>query len=178
MLSLTMPHLCEELWEIAGNEGFISKVVWGDFNKQYIDISLELEFDYISNVIEDIFNIKKIVKSQKSDKIYLYLAPDWKYKVSDLILSKKDNFNEIISELMKEKEVITNKEVIPFIKNQLKDRIWEMRSPQINEIELLEQYKTYMEKRVNSSIIINSEFDPKNRSKRAKPFKPALYIDV
>ncbi len=177
-LSLTMPHLCEELWEIAGNEGFISKVVWRDFNKQYIDICLELEFDYISNVIEDIFNIKKIVKSQRSEKIYLYLAPEWKYKVSDLILSKKDNFNEIISELKKENELMTNKEVIPFIKNQLKDRIWEMKSPQINEIELLEQYKTYMEKRVNSSIIIDSEFDPKNRSKRSKPFKPALYIDV
>ena len=139
LLSLTIPHLCEELWELAGNENFISKAVWGDFNKQYINNNLELEFEYISNIIEDIFNIKKIVKSQKSNKIYLYLAPEWKYKVSDLILSKKDNFNEIISELKKENELITNKEVIPFIKNQLKDRIWEMKSPQINEIELLEQ---------------------------------------
>ncbi|MFX1418359.1 MAG: leucine--tRNA ligase [Promethearchaeota archaeon] len=178
MLSLTMPHLCEELWEFAGNEGFISKEVWGDFNKQYINSDLEIEFDYISNVIDDIFNIKKIVKSQKYEVVYLYLASEWKYKVYDLILSKKDNFNEIISELKKEKEIIKNKEVIPYIKNQLKDRIWEMNLPQINEIELLEQYKTYMEKRLNSSIIINSEFDPKDRSKRAKPFKPAIYINI
>jgi len=72
-----MPHLCEELWEIAGNKGFISKEVWEALDSKFIDNYLELEFDYISNVIEDIFNIKKIVKAQKHDKIYLYLAPEW-----------------------------------------------------------------------------------------------------
>ncbi|MFX1469983.1 MAG: leucine--tRNA ligase [Promethearchaeota archaeon] len=178
LLSLTMPHLCEELWEIAGNKSYISNAVWGDFNKKYINHTLELEFDYISSVINDILNIKKIVKSQISDKIYLYLAPEWKYKVFDLILSKKDNFKAIIFELDKEKELLANKEVIPFIKNQLKDRIWEMHIPQIKESELLKQYKIYMEKRVNSTIIINSRFDPQNRSKRAKPYKPALYLDI
>lgn len=178
MLSLTMPHLCEELWEIAGNEGFISKVVWREFNQQYINDTLELEFDYISNVIEDIFNIKKIVKSDESNKIHLYIASEWKYEVSDLILSKKDNFNEIMSELKKEKELITNKDLIPFIKSQLKDRIWEKKLPDIDEIKLLEHYKSYIEKRVKTMIVINSEFDPKHRSIRAKPFKPALYIDV
>ncbi|UCC20491.1 MAG: leucine--tRNA ligase [Promethearchaeota archaeon] len=178
LLSLTMPHLCEELWEFAGNEGFISKEVWGDLNKQFINSDLELEFNYISNVIDDILNILKIVKSHKSEKIYLYLASEWKYKVDNLIFSKKDDFNEIINEIKKEKDLINNKEVIPYLKNQLKDRIWEMNFPQINERDLLEQYKTYIEKRLNSSIIINSEFDPKNRSKRARPFKPALYVDM
>jgi len=178
ILSLTMPHLCEELWEIAGNKGFISKEVWEALDSKFIDNYLELEFDYISNVIEDIFNIKKIVKAQKHDKIYLYLAPEWKYKVLNLILSKKDNFNEIISELKQEKELMSNNQLIPFVKSQLKDRIWEKNLPEINERESLKQYKLYIEKRINSSIIINSNFDPKNRSLRAKPFKPALYIDT
>ncbi|MFW9971958.1 MAG: leucine--tRNA ligase [Candidatus Odinarchaeota archaeon] len=178
LLSLTMPHLCEELWEIAGNKGFISTAVWGDFNKQYINTSIELEFEYISIIIEDILNIKKIVKSQKSNIVYLYLTPEWKYKISDIILSKKGNFNAIISELKKEKELIKNKEVIPYVKDQLKERNWETFSPEINEKELLEQYKLYIEKKVKSKIKINSKFDPKNRSKRAKPFKPALYIDI
>ncbi len=178
LLSITIPHLCEELWEIAGNEGFISKVIWGEFNKQYIDNSLELEFNYISNVIDDIFNIKKIVKSELSDTIYLYTALVWKYKVIDLIFSKKDNFDEIMSELKKEKELLTNKNLVPFIKSQLKNRIWEKKTPKIDEVKLLEQYKSYIENRVKSKIIINSEFDPKYRSVRAIPFKPALYIDI
>ena len=177
MLSLTIPHICEELWEFAGNKGFISKVVWGDFNKKQIDITLELEFDYISNVIEDIFNIKKIVKSSKFDEIFLYTAPKWKYKALDLIISKKDNFDAIMSEIKKDKEMITNRDLIPYIKTQLKDRIWESQWLQIDEISLLNHYKSYIEKRVNSLIVINSDFDPKLRSTRAKPLKPALYIN-
>jgi leucyl-tRNA synthetase len=178
LLSLTMPHLCEELWEIAGNESFISKAVWSDFNEKYINETIEYEFEYISNVIEDILNIKKIVKSERYSEIYLYTSPEWKNKVIDLILLKKDNFNEIMSELKKEKELLTKKNLVPFIKSQLKVRIWEKKIYKIEEEKVLKNYKSYIEKRVNSEIIINSEFDPKNRAIRAKPFKPALYIKI
>ncbi len=178
LLSLTIPHLCEELWELAGNEGFISSTIWGDFNQKHIDHNLEDEFEYISNVIGDILNIKKIVKTQEVHTIYLYTAPDWKKKVNNLIFSKKDNFVSIISELKKDKELMTNKQLISYIKTQLKDRIWEKKTPMIDEIKSIEEYKIYMEKRVDSSIIVNSEFDPKQKAIRAKPFKPALYIDI
>ncbi|MFW9818492.1 MAG: leucine--tRNA ligase [Candidatus Thorarchaeota archaeon] len=178
ILSITLPHLCEELWEISGNEGFISMVIWGDFNKSYINENLETEFNYISNVIEDIFNIKKIVKSEKIDKIYLYTALEWKYNILNLIRSKNGNFDNIMSELKRDKDVFNNKNLVPFIKNQIKDRIWDIEIPKIDEIKLLEQYKSYIEIRVNSNILINSNFDPKQRAARAKPFKPALYIDI
>jgi len=178
ILSLTMPHLCEELWEIAGNSGFISTAIWGDFNKKFIDNDLEREFDYITNVIEDILNIRKIVKTRKSDKIYIYTAPKWKYRVLKTIIAKRDDFEAIISEIKNDKELISNKQLIPYIKSQLKDRIWGKKLPQIDEINSLNQYKSYMERRVNSNIEINSEFDPKKRAIKANPFKPALYIDV
>jgi len=178
ILSLTIPHLCEELWAMAGNMGFLSTEVWGDFNKEYIDNDLEIEFEYIITLIEDVLNIKKIVKTQKTNIVYVYIAPRWMYKVWDMINLKKDNFKAIISELKKDRDLISNKQLIPFIKNQLKDRIWEKKFPKIDEVFLLQQYKSYVEKRLNSSLIINSEFDPKKRSDKAKPFKPALYIDT
>jgi leucyl-tRNA synthetase len=178
ILSITIPHLCEELWEMSGNRGFLSKVIWGDFNKRYINENLEIEFNYISNVIEDINSIKKIVKSEKIDNIYLYTALEWKYNIMNLIRSKKGNFNDIMSELKKEKEVLSNKNLIPFIKDQIKGRIWDKEIPKINEIKLLEQYKSYIENRVKFKIILNSDFDPKQRAIRATPFKPALFIDI
>ena len=178
MLSLTMPHLCEELWKIAGHARFISTSIWGDFNRKYIDNDLEREFDYITNVIEDILNIRKIVKIQKSDKIFVYTAPKWKYRVLKTIVSKRDDFEAIMSEIKNDKDLISNKQLIPYIKNQLKDRVWENELLQIDEIDSLKRYKSYIEKRLNSTIEINSEFDPKKRSIKAKPFKPALYIDI
>ncbi|MFW9866349.1 MAG: leucine--tRNA ligase [Candidatus Thorarchaeota archaeon] len=179
VLSLTMPHLCEELWEIAGNKEFISTEVWRDFNKKYINPDLETEFEYISNVVEDIMSIKKIVKSHNSENVHIYLVPEWKYNILDLIISKGDKFNEIVSELKNDKELITNSQLIPYIKEQLKDRVWEKNLPfKSKEFDLLNQFKSYIEKKVNNPIIIDSDFDPKKRAFRAKPFKPALYIDT
>ncbi|MFX1477274.1 MAG: leucine--tRNA ligase [Promethearchaeota archaeon] len=179
VLSLTMPHLCEELWEIAGNKDFISTEVWSDFNKKFINPNLETEFEYISNVVDDIMSIKKIVKSQNSENVHIYLVPEWKYNILDLIISKGDKFNEIISEFKNDKELITNKQLIPYIKEQLKDRVWEKNLPfNSKEFDLLNQYKSYIEKKVNNPIIIDSDYDPKKRAIRAKPFKPALYIET
>ncbi|MFX0028434.1 MAG: leucine--tRNA ligase, partial [Candidatus Hermodarchaeota archaeon] len=178
ILSLTIPHLCEELWELAGNRNFISKEIWGDFNKKYINPEFEIEFEFISNVIDDIFNIKKLIKSQKSNKIYIYTAPTWNYEVLKIIQSKNGDFNLIIAKTKEDNELIKNKELIPFIKSQINERLWEKKLPEQSEIKLLKKYKSYIEKRVNANIIIDSKFDPKKRSTKARPFKPGLYIDA
>ncbi|MHA2390508.1 MAG: leucine--tRNA ligase [Promethearchaeota archaeon] len=178
ILSITIPHLCEELWERAGNEGFISTEIWGDFNKNFIDTYLEIEFEYIISVIEDILSIKKVVKTQKSNEIYIYTAPKWKHEVLGIIISERGKIKEILAKLKSNDEIMKDKQLIPYIKNQIKDRIWEKKFPEENEIKLLEKYKSYIEKRLSVVIIINSEFDPKQRALKAKPFRPGLYIDT
>jgi leucyl-tRNA synthetase len=178
LLSLTLPHICEELWEISGKKTFISTEIWSNYKNEYINDEHEIEFKYISSVIEDILNIKKIVKNYKDTKIYVYVAPKWMITVLKLINLKGDNFDEILTELKKDKDLMKIKQLIPFTRSQLKSRAWEKKLPKIDETKLLMHYQTYIEKKVNSSIIINSEFDPKMRSKNAKPFKPGLYIDI
>ena len=100
------------------------------------------------------------------------------YKVLNVINLKEDNFDEILTELKKDKDLIKNKQMISFLKSQLKDRVWEKDYPKIDEFSLVKQYRSYIEKKVNSTIIIDSEFDPEMRANKAKPFKPGLYIDA
>ncbi|MHA1192398.1 MAG: class I tRNA ligase family protein [Promethearchaeota archaeon] len=176
LLSLTIPHVCEELWEYAGMEGFVSNALWGDFNEKYIDQDIENEYDYISNIIEDILHIKKIAKTQKDDKIFIYTTPQWKHDALKIIISKKGDFNLILTELKKENNMMKNKQLIPFVKNQIKNRVWDTILPKINENALLSKFKPYMEKKINHPIIIDSEYDPANKSTKAAPFKPAIYI--
>ena len=177
-LSLTIPHICEELWELSGYKTFLSTNIWDAFNQDYINNEIEDEFEYISTLIEDILNIKKIVKDYKTNKVYIYMAPKWMYKVLDVINSKEGNFDEIIMELKKDGDLMRNKQLIPFLKSQLKDRVWEKKLPKIDEVSVVEQFKPYIEKKVNSTIIIDSNFDPKMRGNKTKPFKPGLFIDA
>jgi len=178
VLSLAMPHLCEELWEISGNRGFISNSVWRDIKTAYINEELEIEFNYITNLINDILSIKKIIKSQDYNAIYIYTAPNWKQFILNVIISKKGDYNIIIDELKQETDLMKNQDIIPFIKLQIKDRIWEKMLPQLSENELLKQYLGYIEKKVDTKVILNSEYDPKRRLNKAIPFKPAIYIDI
>jgi len=177
ILSITMPHLCEELWEILGNKEFISKKVWTDFNSNYVDNDLERDFGFVSDVVEDILNILKIMKSDNSETIYIYTAPEWKQKVYGIISSKKGDFKEVINECKLKGDLIKNKDLISYVKSQIKDRIWEKNLAPLNEGVLLEEYRDYIEKRTNCKIQVNTDYDPKSRVKKAAPFKPAIYID-
>ncbi|MHA1750128.1 MAG: hypothetical protein ACTSYF_15965, partial [Promethearchaeota archaeon] len=163
-------------WEYAGMKGFVSNALWGDFNEKYIDQDIENEYDYILNIIEDILNIKKIAKTQKDDKIFIYTTPQWKFDALKVIVSKKGDFSLILTELKRNNNLMKNKQLIPFVKNQIKNRVWETIIPNINESALLSKFKSYMENRINHLIIINSEHDPANKSMKADPFKPAIYI--
>ncbi len=178
LLSLTMPHLCEELWEEMGNTEFISTVIWDDFNKGYINNDIESEFNYVSDVIHDILNIQKIVSSTNLSKFYLYTAPSWKYEALKIIASKEGNFKEIIEECKQIPDFMKNSTLIPFIKNQINNRIWEKELTNLSEREVLEEYKGYIEKRIKGHIIINSDYDPKKRSPKALPNKPAIYLET
>ncbi|NHJ26109.1 MAG: leucine--tRNA ligase [Candidatus Lokiarchaeota archaeon] len=178
LLSPTIPHLTEELWNIAGNNNYISTSIWSDWHQEYINEQLEIEFDYISQVIEDIQNILKIVRSKDFDSIFLYTAPNWKKVVREIILSKQGDFDTTLKVLKNNQEMIKNKELIPFVKNQIRSGNYNTKIPQNEEIQLLLDYKNYIEKKVGFSIIINSEFDPKNKAAKAIPFKPAIFIDV
>jgi leucyl-tRNA synthetase len=117
------------------------------------------------------------MKSDNSGTIYIYTAPEWKQKVYGIISSKKGDFKEVINECKLKGDLIKNKDLISYVKSQIKDRIWEKNLTPLNEGVLLEEYRDYIEKRTNCKIQVNTDYDPKSRVKKAAPFKPAIYID-
>ena len=178
ILSPAIPHITEELWEITDNTNLLSTEVWDNWHPEYINEELEKDFDYVSKVVEDIQNIIRIVKSQSFDKIYLYTTPNWKKTVLELIRKNGGNFEAILKEMKTNQELMTNKEIIPFMKSQIKSGNWNIAIPTQDELKILMDFKDYIEKKVGYTIILNSEFDPKNKAVKAMPFKPAIFIDI
>lgn len=177
ILSLAMPHLCEELWEQSNHQGFISKTIWGEFNINYINNDLEIEFNYISQLLDDISKVRKVIKATTIKEIYIYTAPKWKIEVLEIVKSNKGDFNSIMSEIKTQSILIKNKKAVPFIKDLINKRSWDIQTFLKNEVNTLISYKSYIEKKIDSKIVINGEFDPENKSGKAIPYKPALYIN-
>ena len=178
ILSPAIPHITEELWELAGNTKLLSTEIWDNWHPEYINEKLAKDFDYISNVVQDIQNIIKIVKSQSFDKIYIYTTPNWKETITELIRKNGGKFEAIHKELKANQELMKNKEIIPFIKSQIKSGNWNIEISPQDEVKILMDFKDYIEKKVGYTLILNSEFDPKNKAVKAMPFKPAIFIDI
>ncbi|MBD3193519.1 MAG: leucine--tRNA ligase [Candidatus Lokiarchaeota archaeon] len=176
LLSPTIPHICEEIWHKMGYKGFISLEKW-DFHKNInINQNNEIEYEYIQNLIGDIKNIQKVLKTEEVEKINIYTAPNWKIKVNNLIMKHQGDFHKILDNIKKSETLIKKKETIPYLKSQI--RSWNSK-PIINLIDekiVLKEAKKYLENRLKLSIAIDSDYDPKSRKKNATPMKPAIYI--
>jgi leucyl-tRNA synthetase len=179
ILSPTMPHICEELWNSLGFKSFISLELWDNFKEELIDVEKEREFDYIENVIEDIKSIKKVIGNRKVKTIYLYTSPNWKKQISRIIIEKNGNFEKIVQEVKNIPQLISKKETVPFIKAQInRDYQNKVMDHKIKEPKILRTYKSFMEKKVKSKILINSDYDPKMKAKKANPLKPGIFLDL
>ncbi len=80
--------------------------------------------------------------------------------------------------MKKRGDLLRNKQVIPFIKSQIKARVWNILPPKKEEKDIIKDYIQYIEIRLGKTIILNSEYDPKNKANKAIPLKPAIFIDI
>jgi len=98
MLQPFVPFVSEEIWEILGHEGFVSKASWPSPEFLPEDLSTELEEKYLSILIDDINEIKKVLGDIKE---------------ADLIIASQEEYimlrkavealeNRMVSDLYKE----------------------------------------------------------------------------
>ncbi len=168
ILSPVIPHICEEYWHKIGHNTYISLENLPEIKEEYINEEIEAEKDYLDSVISDIEEIIKIAKIQPH-KIYIYTAEPWK---GDIFRAIKDvSPKEVIKEAMK---IRKDKSTVDFVKKLLKEKI---KFVEIDENALLEREKQKIENILGAPIIINSDYDPKNKRKFALPLKPAIYIE-
>ncbi|MEM2304299.1 MAG: leucine--tRNA ligase, partial [Candidatus Methanomethylicia archaeon] len=105
MLAPIIPHVCEELWSLMGEEGFVSLARWPEPDESKINIRAELTEDYIMKVIEDTGKIFEILKVKPS-KIYYYTTHKWRQrmflKILEMIGRGVKSKSDIIRELLKD----------------------------------------------------------------------------
>jgi len=194
MLSPFAPHIAEEIWEKLGNTELASKSAWpSSIGIEFDPTSIQTE-TLLKSIIDDINNILKVTKISPK-KITIYTADKWKSKAYSLILKNvldgETNIGTIIKSLIANKETEQIKKDPDFVKKILNDILSEsleirkgkMNIEQIDENKIISSELTSLVKNdynVELSVFSESDsekYDPKNKAKAARPFKPAILIE-
>lgn len=185
LLAPFIPAICEELWEKAGEAGFISVAEFPEVDNRLVDDKVEQLEEMLIELIEDIKSIIKAT-SIKPERIFIYTASSWKWKAYEKILGlreRKVDIGMVMKELNREPELseVDKKELANFAKMIIK-RINELRiREKIDEKKFLSEAKSSLEKEFACVFEIYSEeekvYDPKNRKRFAIPGKPAIYME-
>lgn len=184
LLSPFIPHICEELWSKLG-EGFASSQRWPEVREELINPELETLEEYLDSVLEDIGEIRRVLK-KKPALICLYVAAKWKLEVFR-VASRNPDFKHLL-EFASERGV-PQKTATEFVKGLLNlikltdpEKLRRLASVQTSELEYLKRNLIYLERKTGATVRIFQEddaerYDPAGRASKAMPFKPAIHLE-
>ncbi|MCX8171225.1 MAG: leucine--tRNA ligase, partial [Candidatus Bathyarchaeota archaeon] len=194
LLAPFAPFLCEELWSILGNKGFVSVAEWPKHDESKVDIRAEEAESLVKGVIEDTWDIIRIMKISPR-RIYYYVAADWKWKAYRKLLElsslKKVDMREAMRMLMEDSELRgAAKDLAPFVSQTIneintlsaerKQRLLE--AGIIDELREISEAIAFLKKEFNAEVTVCREddpqkHDPRGKARQAKPYRPAIYIE-
>jgi len=178
MMAPFTPHMAEEIWEKIGGKDFVSDAHYPEPGE--IDESILTGEDLLIKTINDIEEIKKVTKIEPQ-RIYIYVAPEWKWKIIEVakMLKKKGKLNmkNLMQEVkkmnvdMKEASKYSAKIIEEMKKNEF---------IRVNEFEYLKNALKFLEKECKADVKIldeKAEYDPGNKKRQAFPLRPAIYME-
>ncbi len=198
LLSPFAPFFCEEIWEMMGNHSFISLSQWPEANNSKIYPKSEDNERLIQDTILDIQKITKVTKIIPK-KIMIYTASQVKSTLYKKLLDKIQrqsitNFGIMMKEFVNDSEVkefvkrspdLVKKMIDDILSESIEVRERRLQLDSFNEtIPLQDSISLLISETRNDQLKVsiysednNDKYDPKQKSKFARPFKPAIYIE-
>lgn len=198
LLSPFAPYFCEEVWEIMGNDSYVSLAQWPEIDQSKITLKSEDNERLIQSIIFDIQKITKVTKMVPK-KISIYTASSIKCTLYRKILDRiqrqaTPNFGQIMKEFVNDNEVkdlvkrnpdLVKKIIDDILSESVDVRERRMKIDSFDEKIPLEDGKSLLVSEVGNNQLElyiyseddNDKHDPKQKSKFARPYKPAIYIE-
>jgi leucyl-tRNA synthetase len=198
LLSPFAPFFCEEVWEIMGNHSFISLARWPEADDSKITLKTEDNEKLIQDTIIDIHKITKVTKMIPK-KIVIYTSSAMKYILYKKLLNRIQshstaNFGVLMKEFVNDTEIkdfvkqnpeLVKKMIDDILSESLEVRRRRTKIDSFNELIPLQDARSLLINEIgNEQLELNiftedssDKYDPKQKSKFARPFKPAIYIE-
>jgi leucyl-tRNA synthetase len=193
MLAPFTPHLCEEIWERMGNEGFAAFAPWPEINGALIREDAEELETIIKACTEDVSNIMKVT-GIKPETIHFYTADNWKWKILTKAMEMQAkgavDIGTLIREAFKDEEMRTKLKEVPAYARILVEDVKKIPEAAlklrrdmgfVNETKLLQDAESFLRVEFGCDVTVSGESDPwiddpEKRASRAKPYRPAIYV--
>ena len=194
MLSPFAPHIAEEMWEKLGQSGMVSASSWPKVSLEQVNASSIQSENLLKSILDDISNILKVTKITPK-RITIYTADNFKSKVYHAILqqvmSGQTNMGQIMKDLISNQETSEIKKNPDFVQKTIKDILSEpveirqskLEVKDFDEEKLISKELTELVRNdfgVDVSVFSESDsniYDPKQKARHARPFKPAILIE-
>jgi len=204
MLAPFCPFLAEELWELfEPKKRSIFQNAWPDIKSEFVNPVTDETEQEISNMLDDLNKILKVTRNTNLKNIHIYLSSNDKKFLYDKVLnlvakSKTKNFGLVMKSLLSDPSFsIEHKNFVKnntdFIKKINEDILSLSPAEQERRIKigLFDEYTTLMDgtgllslefgiQDANIKIYYEDDpkiYDPKNKAKFSRPFKPAIYLE-
>ncbi len=178
------PHICEELWELHGFQGFVSHSSWPSCDESRIDNSLGAKEYLVDQTVRDVFRVMEINNIKSCERITIFVAEPWKY---DLFKSVKKLLDEsrdvgiilrkvLAGDMKKHSQEVSR--LVPFLVKDVK-KVSGVILSQNEEFEVLKNSNRIISEkcRAKEVLIVKSQESSDLKSKKSLPGKPALLIE-
>ncbi len=179
LMSPFVPHTSEELWNKLGGEGFVSNAQWPEYNENLIDEKVQKAEEIVQGLAGDINEIKKITGTEPN-KIHIYVAPQWKWRVFEIAKDiGRPDIGRIMGESTKQNLHDNKKEIADFAKKVAREVTKIKYVGQIDECSIIKESIDFLSSEAGAEVIVYEKptYDPKGKFKNAMPYKPAIYIE-
>lgn len=171
LLTPLIPHSCEELNEQLGEKTYASLSQWPSVEKKLKNPDVENSEEYVKNIFEDVAKIKEVIQ-RKNNKLKLTKCT--------LIVASNAKWAELFAALKKDslEKVKTTSEAMQKHLEKHFYSLQEQHVKQINEMEVINQAKSFLEKELALQIIVESEAKSSHeKATRAVPLKPSIVLE-
>ncbi|HLC67346.1 MAG TPA: leucine--tRNA ligase, partial [archaeon] len=177
MVTPLTPHVCEEMWKLLGNRGFVSAAEWPQTDVTKVSIEAELSEEMLRKTLADIEEVRKIT-NMTPKRARLFVAENWKFRVHNTVMKSKDkNVNDITKEIMSTGGY--GKATVAFIQSLYK-KINELQPvvPRMMQFAILEEAASFMEKEAGCKIVIEDAEKSENpKAKSSTPNKFGIFLE-
>jgi len=177
------PHTTEELWELIGENDYLSLAEWPDYDESVLTEENDYRDKLMENIIDSINHIKQIIKKDAIKNIKIIIADQWKYDFNEKMMTMVEetkNQGEIMKALMKEEKFKPQGKFISQMVNKALKNVGKFSTVTLSteqELNFFTDIKPILEQKYecNVEILIENDAESKKAS-QAYPGRPALLI--